>query len=220
MSENPDVVVAIQGCIQKLRDDINKAIADHGLEALEGPQGMANLENRLQVLFAFVTDVYVDELRCLYDMYDHIIATQEGIELENIGPDHNPADYGANVQDALPCLQDVSKLEGAEGIDCDQYHRCCVCIEDYTTEHPAFLIKNCGHILGEPCFETWVNGTQPNANLCPVCRAQLCDRRPRRPRRGQVEEQDRLEHRLETQVSPLYGHLRKLHQLLHGSETP
>lgn len=52
---------------------------------------------------------------------------------------------------------------------------CSICTESYTANHRAFRLARCGHIFGKACISRWVNSTALNANLCPECRAELCE---------------------------------------------
>jgi hypothetical protein len=47
-------------------------------------------------------------------------------------------------------------------------------------EHYTFVsvqLKTCGHFFHYRCLHDWFNGTSPNSNLCPECRARICKRK-------------------------------------------
>ncbi|KAF2130114.1 hypothetical protein P153DRAFT_418841 [Dothidotthia symphoricarpi CBS 119687] len=103
------------------------------------------------------------------------------VKLENIGPDHNVEDFGREVLRTGSEMDDNIDTAKPDDPDPDPSQRCGVCLDAYTSSHPAFLISACNHIIGKPCLDTWLNGTAQNANLCPFCRMQMCERRARRP---------------------------------------
>lgn len=97
----------------------------------------------------------------------------EDVELENIGPDHNVDDFGHDVP--IPNTPSTTAPIGPA-------QRCCICLAQWTPEHPPFHITICGHTVGKPCLARWLNSTARNANRCPHCRSALCTRRARRPK--------------------------------------
>jgi hypothetical protein len=52
---------------------------------------------------------------------------------------------------------------------------CSICMEDYT--FVSVKLDNCGHFFHYRCLHDWLNGTSPNSNLCPECRARVCKRK-------------------------------------------
>jgi hypothetical protein len=52
---------------------------------------------------------------------------------------------------------------------------CGICMEHYT--FVSVQLKTCGHFLHYRCLHDWFNGTSPNSNLCPECRARICKRK-------------------------------------------
>ena len=99
------------------------------------------------------------------------------VELENVGPDHSIDDFG---QEQPPHHPSATSSQTAPG-NRDPSQHCCICLEVYSESHKAFLITACNHTVGKQCLARWLNSTSRNANLCPHCRAPLCERRPRRP---------------------------------------
>lgn len=114
-----------------------------------------------------------DEIICRLTHFDSLLLPLSGtdVELENIGPDHVVNDHGHDIPDPAPTSLD----------DRDHSQRCCICLENYTPTHPAFLISKCLHAVGKPCLMRWLNSTSRNATSCPHCRTLLCERRDRRP---------------------------------------
>lgn len=72
-------------------------------------------------------------------------------------------------------------------------------MELFKHDHPAFALDHCGHIVDKPCIVFWVNSTARNSNLCPECRAELCERRalrPTEPAAAGLEELSQIQSRL------------------------
>jgi hypothetical protein len=103
----------------------------------------------------------------------HIPSIGKEDDYESIGPDH--------VLDSLGHDLSVPTPPRPSDDATDPPHCCCICLEPYTETHAPFLTATCNHTLGKPCLTRWLNGTAPNANLCPHCRTPLCPRRARRP---------------------------------------
>jgi hypothetical protein len=116
-------------------------------------------------------DEIVRQLTCLELL---LPSPARDVQLENVGPDHTVDDYGHNV---TTCESNAKSFPD----EYDHTNRCCICLEAYTTQHTAFLITQCKHIIGKSCLSQWLNSTWKNANLCPHCRTSLCERRARQP---------------------------------------
>ncbi|CAO2656110.1 Nn.00g049130.m01.CDS01 [Neocucurbitaria sp. VM-36] len=153
----------------------------------------------------------------------------DDVELENVGPDHNPNDFGREITqntklflvEATTAANTDETIDDDNGDARDPAVRCCICLDPYhVTSHPAFLLYQCKHIVGKPCFTAWLNGTSPNSNTCPHCRAELCERRPRRPKAHTpaitAEIQDHV-HRLE-RVLDLMVDLGELFEEIFGDD--
>jgi len=125
------------------------------------------------------TDVLVDEIYRVLHRYEQLQALlPEETELENVGPDHNVNDFGSDISPAPSYTTTLAGLFETEDDKLDHTQRCCICLDPYT-DHPAFKLSLCNHVIGKTCLVTWLNGTARNANCCPFCRAELCTRRAR-----------------------------------------
>lgn len=167
--------------------------------------------------------MFVEEFdECTQSLQDEVVrqltrleqllpSPEKGIELENIGPDHNVDDFG----------QEVSSMTASTGSDDrDQIQRCCICLETWSETHPAFLITICKHTVGKPCLSQWLNSTSRNANLCPHCRTLLCKRRARQPKgitSAILSEHHSISERLDRAII-MIGDFEKLQDELFGTE--
>lgn len=147
----------------------------------------------------------IHQLTCLKRLRD---ASSTDVELENVGADHNVDDHG---HEASP------RNSSIEPDECHQRRRCCICLESYTADHPAFQITRCKHVVGKTCLSTWLNGTTLNANSCPHCRKVLCARRPRQPADFPgTDESNRIGTRLKCALE-LLGELERLQNEIFGA---
>ncbi|KAI4715048.1 hypothetical protein J4E89_000734 [Alternaria sp. Ai002NY15] len=82
--------------------------------------------------------------------------------------------YGKAYLEAYgPCIQ---PLEHAKwDLDIPQDQLCVVCLEPHGLL--GVKISACDHYLHFACIKKWMNGSSPNSNLCPECRAQICNER-------------------------------------------
>ncbi|KAI4652399.1 hypothetical protein J4E93_002601 [Alternaria ventricosa] len=64
---------------------------------------------------------------------------------------------------------------GAWDLDIPQDQLCVVCLETHGLL--GAKMSACGHYFHFACIKEWMNGTSPNSNLCPECRAQICNER-------------------------------------------
>ena len=58
---------------------------------------------------------------------------------------------------------------------------CAVCLEGFDIRKTAMVAWKvvCGHIFHAHCLKEMVNGVEPNSNLCPLCRVNICRSRER-----------------------------------------
>ncbi|KAI4919988.1 hypothetical protein J4E90_002128 [Alternaria incomplexa] len=60
-------------------------------------------------------------------------------------------------------------------LDIPQDQLCVVCLETHGLL--GAKMSACGHYFHFACIKEWMNDTSPNSNLCPECRAQICNER-------------------------------------------
>ncbi|KAF2685854.1 hypothetical protein K458DRAFT_364969 [Lentithecium fluviatile CBS 122367] len=221
--EEMDLLERVQRLIADLRNvyNLNIIYETRHPGVTRRIQEAGQFDAEIRELGKLLGDEVVRLLRCLEALDPYF---DKEVELENVGPDHDINDFGQEIQMVIDCFQEDAKAGGldgesdGDGQDRDHSRRCCICIDEYTMQHPAFLLLRCGHILGAPCLDAWLNGTAASANLCPHCRAQLCKRRARRPKpsppQTQTEQEkkalyERLQRigKLFTEVSRVYGDL-------------
>jgi hypothetical protein len=127
--------------------------------------------------FSELSKMLVDEKVRILTRLDVLLprTTYEDAELENVGADHDVDDFGREVATQPSCEAQVEENDHSQD--------CCICLEGYDADtHPSFQISQCKHIIGKPCLAIWLNNISKNSNLCPHCRAELCQRRLRRPK--------------------------------------
>ncbi|KNG47652.1 hypothetical protein DDE82_004407 [Stemphylium lycopersici] len=153
-----------------------------------------------------LADLLTDDIIGILTHLDMLISEEQNErELENVGADHNVNDFGQLIPTHPKRLgEDVHDAQ-----EKDQSLICCICLDIYDRKmHPAFLLNACGHVVGKPCFATWLNGSSRNSNLCPYCRTTLCTRRCRRPAmptENPFEDQRSLKGRLNYAIAHLDG---------------
>lgn len=126
-----------------------------------------------------------DEIVTQLTRLDALIpSSNKDLELDNIGPDHNIDDFGSEIYFQTPLTIT------------DHSERCCICLSPWTSTHPPFRTSACAHIIGKPCLARWLNSTARNSNLCPCCRAVLCERRARKPKTVAVGEHEAISSRV------------------------
>ncbi|KAI4696176.1 uncharacterized protein J4E88_000348 [Alternaria novae-zelandiae] len=82
--------------------------------------------------------------------------------------------YGKAYLEAYgPCIQPLEY--GKWDLDIPQDQLCVVCLETHGLL--GARMSPCGHYFHFACIKRWMNGTSPNSNLCPECRAQICNER-------------------------------------------
>ncbi|KAF2106388.1 hypothetical protein BDV96DRAFT_654774 [Lophiotrema nucula] len=146
----------------------------------------------VEEFFMIVRAEVLQKLRRLDEMAP---APFQEVEYENVGADHDVDVLGTLVSgqelaelqyklflpETVPANSQVDGKETDDGRDRDQSVRCAICLTEYSEEDPAFKITTCSHILGRSCLESCINSTASASNACPICRACLVPRRPRRP---------------------------------------
>lgn len=180
-SPNMDVITRVAHRILGLRNDYYFS----AIRACRAPheQTAAMDQSQTERVIRECTDALTGEIFRILSRLEVLLpnATAD-VELENVGPDHDVNHFGRDVSQHTKFLAD-DMVKPDEPDENDPSIRCCICLDTYnTTTHPGFLVSRCNHIIGKPCLSTWLNSTSCNSNLCPYCRAQLCERRTRRPR--------------------------------------
>ncbi|KAI4628519.1 hypothetical protein J4E83_003069 [Alternaria metachromatica] len=82
--------------------------------------------------------------------------------------------YGKAYLEAYgPAIEPLK--HGKWDLDIPQDQLCVVCLEAHGLL--GAKMSACGHYFHFACIKEWMNDTSPNFNLCPECRAQICNER-------------------------------------------
>jgi len=82
--------------------------------------------------------------------------------------------YGrAYLEAYVPVMQPLDHARW--DLDIPQDQLCVVCLETHGLL--GAKMSACGHYFRLDCIKEWMNDTSPNSNLCPECRAQICNER-------------------------------------------
>ena len=92
----------------------------------------------------------------------------------------------------IPAEMDVNETAGVEAVGPaieptlatevmtlepeEQQNRCTICMKDHSYNHGdgrTLKLNAYGYYFHYKCIYGWLNGSSPNRNLCPECRAQF-----------------------------------------------
>jgi len=195
------ITTSIEAALLPIGDSENRRMAEaYNLYATGKPFGvlMRGLRKTFRKEYSFwawtqVSSGYrYEEQRCPYVLPDpEILGIQTNVS------DHHADELrpsGERIPPANFCKPAITVPEDT---------RCSICVADVivdpegssdaTPAEELPVITACGHFFHLFCLELWINDSaMRTANLCPECRTEMCEARPRLPASLMMEDEEAL----------------------------